>query len=41
LETVIIDWLIVLIAMAAVARGILGFRAADHALLYKLIRASR
>jgi hypothetical protein len=33
LETVIIDWLNVLIAMAAIAWAIFGFWAADHALL--------
>jgi hypothetical protein len=41
LETVIIDWLDVLIAMAAIAWGIFGFWAAGHALLYKRIRAPR
>jgi hypothetical protein len=35
LETVIIDWLDVLIAMAVVAWAIFGFWAAGHALLYK------
>jgi cardiolipin synthase len=35
LETVIIDWLDVLIAMAAIAWAIFGFWAAGHALLYK------